>query len=460
MLLAGSLAMLLAAPACNPTTIDPVPDPNNPGIDTVLTNASPAQISALGVGLEAILRLGHTNNAPNNQILGVLGREILILASNEPRWFTEVLGTRGSIDNSSFYGLGSYNAFARVIRSAKVFRASAQNAAVLTAEEKQAVYGFCDTYEALGKLQLLNLMGANGIRVVVDDIFKPGPFVSQTDALANIRQLLDQGRTELNAAGTASFPFPLSGGYAGFNSPATFVKANRALAARVALYQNDNAGALVALTTSFYDPAGSLQLGPKITFNPTSAGDQGNSYFQPLNSGPSTYVTIPDNFTTEAETGDLRLSKAVLRTAAPRTLGGITGRYDSNVFSTQTTSLGIIRNEELILISAEAKAKTNDFAGALADINTIRVRAGGLAALTTASFTGVNDYIDEILKQRRYSLLYEGHRLVDLRRLDRLKTLPTVAPNQTLAFSTSTYKIFAQLRKPAAEELWDIANPQ
>ena len=73
-------------------------------------------------------------------------------------------------------------------------------------------------------------------------------------------------------------------------------------------------------------------------------------------------------------------------------------------------------------------------------------------------------YRDEILAQRRYSLFYEGHYLVDLRRLNKLVAPPVVSPAigarpaQTLAYSTTPYKIFPNLERPAAEKAWDITN--
>jgi hypothetical protein len=370
------------------------------------------------------------------------------------------------LDDAAFYN-GQYTDFARVGRAARVFRASAAGSPVLDAAQKKGVDGFTRTYEALSKLHLLNLQGQNGIRVgldgvTVDELLKPGKFVSPTEALTNIRQQLDQANTDLAAAGS-SFAFPLSGGFTGFNTPATFARFNRALAARVALYQGDFAGTLTALNASFYDRAGSLTLGPKMVFSPTTANDIGNPYFQARNAtnGP---VSVPDNFVDEAEPGDLRLSKAPRRTT-PLVVGAITGNYEPQVFPTQTTPLDIIRNEELILIAAEARVGTNDLAGALLDINAIRTRAGGLPALTAGSLSSPAAYRDEILAQRRYSLFYEGHYLVDLRRLNKLASPPVVSPAigarpaQTLAYSTAPYKLFPNLQRPAAEKAWDIANP-
>ena len=481
---------MLSTTGCNPLSVDPVADPNNADIAQVFNNPNTSQLNALAVGVESSYRLGHTNNAPYNQITGVLGREILILASNEPRWYTEILGTKRALGNNSFYSAGSYNAFARVIRAAKVFRQSASTAipAVLDDKQKQGVYGFSDTYEALAKLHLINLMGENGIRVDVDDFLNPGKFTNgSTPALANIKTLLDQGASELAKAGS-SFNFPLSSGYAGFDTPADFLTFNRALAARVALYQKDYTGAQAALNASFYDVSAtaSFKTGPKLVFNPAISGDQGNAYYQVPNTGPSTLVVVPDNFVTEADTivlrrrlaphtrdsvvTDARVASKVSRRTNLRALSGVTGNYDPLVYNSQTAPLDIIRNEELVLISAEVKANSGDITGALSDINTIRTRIAGLSnyrgPITLAALN------DEILKQRRYSLLYEGQRWIDLRRFGRLSsktvvgtTSLEVAPaytngskRQTIPYATGKYTIFDRLAKPFAEQAWDDSH--
>ena len=61
------------------------------------------------------------------------------------------------------------------------------------------------------------------------------------------------------------------------------------------------------------------------------------------------------------------------------------------------------------------------------DINLIRVNSGGLA-LYAGSVTP-DALLDELLYNKRYSLLYEGgHRWIDLRRYGRLSTLPLDLP--------------------------------
>ncbi len=322
----GATALLLSTSSCSFFETEAVTDPNSPSIESVITNATQAQINALGVGVEASLRLGHTSNAPNNWVVGTFGREVVVLATNESRWYTELLGSRSAILDDAAYYNAAYTDFSRVGRAARIFRESANGTAVLNAAQKSGVAGFTHTYEALSKLQVLILQGGEGstdatkggIRIDLDNYLKPGKFVSYTESLANIRQLLDQGASELDAAGT-SFGFQLSTGYAGFSTPADFKKFNRALAARVSLYQKNYAASLTALNESFYSRTAALTLGPKITFNPGNAGDQGNPYFQVPNSTVAQLVTVPDNFVTEAETGDTRVSKVALRTA-PRSL--------------------------------------------------------------------------------------------------------------------------------------------
>ena len=454
------LTLLTGFTSCELLDTDEVPDLNNPVLVDVLTAPSKPQLDALAVAVEASYRLMHTGNATYNQILGTLGREVTVLNANESRWYAELQGNSqftGNVplDDAAYYN-GYYINVARVGRAARIYRLSAQNAAaeVLTDQQKAGINGFTNTYEALSKLMLLNAQGEGGIRIDLANERRPGPFVEPTVALTDIRQQLDLAATELDAAGTA-FGFPLSAGFAGFNTPSTFKQFNRALAARVSLYQKDYAGALAALGQSFYNRSGDLAVGPKITFNPANAGDQGNAYFQVANAGGANVVTVPENFVTEAENGDARLSKVARRTT-PRTTGNLTAAYEVRRYASNISPVDIIRNEELVLIAAEARARTNDLDGALQDVNAVRTRSGNLPALT-APFASADVAEIEILKQRRYSLFYEGHWLVDLRRLNRYNSTP--APGITLAFSTAPYRLISRMPRPAAEVAWDIANP-
>lgn len=83
----------------------------------------------------------------------------------------------------------------------------------------------------------------------------------------------------------------------------------------------------------------------------------------------------------------------------------------------------MIRWAEVILNRAEAYAKLNMNAEALADVNVIRQRAGlsGDALFTTTNMAerGYNTVLDVVLDERRLELAYEGHRMFDLYRNNR-----------------------------------------
>src|SRR5258706_284980 len=85
--------------------------------------------------------------------------------------------------------------------------------------------------------------------------------------------------------------------------------------------------------------------------------------------------------------------------------------------------------QELILIYAEAKIQlgsASDLDDAVSALNIIR-NGHNLpdysGAMTQAAL------IDEMLYERRYSLFYEGHRWVDMRRYNRLDQLPIDRPD-------------------------------
>ena len=109
-------------------------------------------------------------------------------------------------------------------------------------------------------------------------------------------------------------------------------------------------------------------------------------------------------------------------TSAPSTLG-------YSIWPTTSSSIPIIRNEELILLRAEAKLGTGDKAGAIADLNIVRTNSGGLPALTLTAASADSAVVTAILYEKRYSLMMEGHRWSDVRRYGRLSTLPLDVPS-------------------------------
>lgn len=76
---------------------------------------------------------------------------------------------------------------------------------------------------------------------------------------------------------------------------------------------------------------------------------------------------------------------------------------------TSNAPIHYLRLAETYLNRAEAKLKLGDNAGALADVNIIRIRAG----LSAVSGLSGQTLFDEIMKQRRLELAFEGHNSYD-----------------------------------------------
>ena len=111
-------------------------------------------------------------------------------------------------------------------------------------------------------------------------------------------------------------------------------------------------------------------------------------------------VNLNTQFLNAFETGDTR------RTLTYTTSGLVyTTKYDI-----QYGNIKLIRLDEMLLTRAEANFRAGTAVGAtpLADVNTIRARAG-LPALATVALA-------DILKERRLELAFEGFRLGDLKR--------------------------------------------
>ncbi len=70
----------------------------------------------------------------------------------------------------------------------------------------------------------------------------------------------------------------------------------------------------------------------------------------------------------------------------------------------------LLRLAEQYLIRAEARAESNDFDGALADLNAVRGRAG----LAASSAQGKDEIITAILEERRLEFVGEGQRWFDI----------------------------------------------
>lgn len=437
-------------------------DPNNPPVALYLSNANTVQINQLGVGLQAVLRSAFQDFG---RVTGTVGREVIYSASTDNRYFTELLGTNvaqygganaGANDPAGIFNT-YYNAYSQTRRRAEQYIIAANNTSAITAQQKSAIAGFAKTLQAYVTLNLANMQGKNGIRESFTDLLSPGDqlkpskFGTYTSALVVCKKYADDGLAALNAGGT-SFPFDVNSGFAGFSTVADFKKFNRAIAARIAMYQTDWAGVNTALTQSYLDLTGNLQNGPRFLFS-TAPNDVINGLFHVLNSSGAPFVVF-NEFIADAEAGDTRVfgagAKVKMRTS-PRNSGAFVSTLDVSLYANNTSSASVIRNEELVLMYAEANAQTSNFPAAQSALNLIRT-VYGLPAYSGALTT--NALIDEVLKQRRYSLFFEGHRWFDMRRYNKLAL---IQPQGTIG--GNSFVVFQAMSRPDAEVQWDIANP-
>ncbi|HEU4552821.1 MAG TPA: RagB/SusD family nutrient uptake outer membrane protein [Chitinophaga sp.] len=411
LLLAGFTAMLAA---CQKGEI---PNLNTPQVDAITRNPTKEELNNLVTGAESGMRF--TLNTYYDAV-GIVGREIYRFAGSEPRFTSELLGGGSStLDNNTFYITNPWAARYRVVRQCNILLQAAANSSFITDAQRKAYLGFAKTIMAYQLLLNLNMTDANGIRISVQDFEKPGPIVARNIALDSIAQMLEDGKADFTGSAVL---FPLSSGFTGFNDAAGLLRFNRALAARVAVYRQQWAQALAALNESFFDLNGSLTTGVYHTFG-TGSGDQLNPCFFAQNVTGEVRVAHP-SYAADITPGDDRIQKATLRTAAA-SQNGLSSNRDVWIYTSNTAPIPIIRNEELILIYAEAKIQTNAFPDAVVALNRIRTAhnvAPYAGAVTQAAL------IDEMLRQRRYSLFYEGHRWIDLRRYNRLNTLPLDRP--------------------------------
>ncbi len=411
----AALAITLVLPACE---VDEIADPNNPTIESVLVNATIPALNNLVVGTEAAMRIDLGTYYDD---LGVVGREHYRFSGSEPRFTSDLLGGGSSIlDNNTFYTTRPWSGRYRAVKNANILIASANNTNQITDAQKQGYLGFAKTIKAHQLLMALTLTNENGIRIDVANPDNLGPIVGKDAALSAIAAMLEEAKTHLQNAGT-SFAFPLSSGFVEFKTPATFLTFNRALAARVAAYRGNYADVLTFLNASFLqlnNNPGSFAKGVYYTFS-NNSGDILNPLFLPRNSTGEIRVVQP-SFITDASPNDARLSKVSKRDVVA-TQSNLTSQYDVFVYKSNTDAIPIIRNEELILLYAEAKIQTGALLDAVTALNIIRT-GNGLQPYTGA--VTKDALIDEMLRQRRYSLFFEGHRWIDMRRYNRLGQLP------------------------------------
>lgn len=440
----AALAGLLMVGACSFDILNT----NQPTQDDLINNPTRTKLAAAATGLFHQSRTGIQSFIWR---LGSMGREGINLSGNNQPDFIEPYF--GPVQAGGSFGGTQWNDRFAAIRSGNIYLAALANDKDLSAAEKSASTGFARTMNALAFMYVIETRASLGAPVDVggDINAPPAPFVSEDSVYGYILGLLNSAQTEL-AAGGSTFPFPVPPGYAGFDTPATFIAFNRALAAK-AYVLRATAGcgstastcytaALTALSASFIDPTPATFSSGVFFDYSSSPGDVQNGLSEPLNA--LTFFALVDNFTdAQTQTGGALKDQRVLDKiqAAADTqialLGAIPipGENKFSVFFTAGSpdpnhSIPIIKDEELVLLRSEAQWFTGAKAAAISDLNLVRQNSGSLPASTVTAGDADSVFVKALLYERRYSLLWEqGTRWIDARRFNRLGDILADVPS-------------------------------
>ena len=443
--LIGAAVLAFSAVACSEKQID-INNPNSALASGVA--ADPTALQLLATGLFADQRGTRAAMITNT---GIFGREMYTLTPQEGRNTTHFLlgitvGGTQKLDPSGFAN-GSWGGEYTALRDIYNFKNAVNGSTALSTAQKSAALGLAETFEGLMILELLQTRDTLGVITEVKaNPFDLAPFVTRDSGYKFVLGILDDANTKLAAGGTA-FPFTIAPGFksatAGItlDTPAGFAQFNRAIKARAAAnYATSGGGTaawqqvLSALSASFINAAATTRAqfdaGAYDTYAPSP--DSPNGLTQATNTNLYAHMSIQTDAQLKANGQPDDRYTAKVRTGLPSRSGPVTGDGPTSgtttlgysIWPTTSSPIPIIRNEELILLRAEAKLGTGDKAGAIADLNIVRQSSGGLPASTLTAASSDDAVITGILYEKRYSLMMEGHRWVDMRRYKKLNLLP------------------------------------
>lgn len=413
LLTAGLVATVFTA--CDLT----VPDFNNPSVQDLQTNPTSAAVAAAAQGLLFDTRL---TAADMVQWVGAFGREVYPMA---PTGSSLPGSVRDPWTQTLFVGTQVWGEAYKNIRNANLLL-EALAASELPEADKAAVRGFSKTIQAYDLLHIAvtrRMLGAP-IAVGSDPNEPPAPIVSETEVYGHVIGLLDEARGDLQAA--SSFPFGVTAGLANFSSPGDFVRLNRAIKARAEVHRSNWSGALQAVAESFMATSMPLDYGAQHSWS-VNSGDLVNPANRP------DLLWANTRFRTEAQSRadgspDMRFQNKFKVVPAYQLLE-VSSDLQYTLYESPSAPFVWVKNEELILIRAEANLAMGNRAAAIEDINLIRTTSGGLEALPDPYAGSDDDLLNELLYNKRFSLVFEwGHTWIDMNHYGKLLEIPVLGP--------------------------------
>ena len=359
---------LVLATACSADSLI-VPNKNAPNLGGTQNSRA-----AINLAVQGVLSTVRANTSNFITSAGAYGREYWLM---QPQFGGTISGPYRDWKVNSLNGGGLWGGFFRDLRNITVAKEVLDTAsASLTAAEKSGTRGVLYTIQGLEQLFLL--LGRDTLGTVTQVTGNPTdikPFVSRDSGYKFVTAILDSGLAALQGGG-AAFPFTLAPGYtgapgAGFaggatgfdaSAPAGFAKLNRALKARVEAYRGSigcgqpcYTATLAALQASFFTGVAGFTkanrgLGVYHSFS-AATNDVANGLYPAggtFNYLNTALATIP------GVAADARYGEKVRTAGQTGGVEGFVSTIEPTVYANNTSPAPLIRNEELILLFAEA----------------------------------------------------------------------------------------------------------
>src|SRR5947199_685975 len=391
-------------------------NPNQPTVASTLSNPR-ASISRMVVGVLATYR---DNRAVQIRALGSFGRETYYMFITDGRFITGPY--RDWRQNNSFEAGTQWGARYQNYRNAyaaiQLINASPTGTSptTLSEAEKAGALGVLKTFIALDMLHVIEARGAIGAVVdMTDDVNAVLPIVSEDSVYKWITAKLDEAKGDLDTPG-ASFIFPMHSGFTAFgvaaNTPAGFGQFNRALKARVEA-KRGSLGCASCYTTALTALGGTWiadltaanrDQGVYVIYS-TASGDRLNDVAFTVNRDLYVHPLI-DSIAGVGLDDRYRRKVAISNPGCTlpytsRSEVGVTGTNQPCTYASNVAPIPIVRNEELVLLRAEARWFTADQAGAVTDLAAVRANSGatngGTAAVKVPTPATDDDFAEEPL---------------------------------------------------------------
>src|SRR5260370_23153182 len=276
----------------------------------------------------------------NALTLGIFGREGYNLDVSNPQNIPNFYTVLGNL------AAGVWNNTYQAFEQANLVMGALDRVVDMTGAEREGVRGFAQTIKALNLLYVIRGTDSSGavLEVLSDPTAPPPNIVTKGLVYARIFQLLDSAQPHLQNA-VSTFPFRLSAGFAGFNTPAGFLKVNRSIRASLDVDTGHYATALTDLAASFVDTTAAFSLGVYNTFS-TASGDAQNTLYDPT----ARQLYAHASYATDAQlqTGGAKDNRFVtkIRAISTFTRYGFSVSWTFQRYNSPSEPMPIRRNEE------------------------------------------------------------------------------------------------------------------